>query len=182
MLQWTPAQTGEGREFKQGWLVISRTFSVTLMRTWLSGSAPSRLNQRSSTRPGSISTSLRGRVKDPRAWPQLWDSCTHTVLGSSDFYTYIPVTLMWWLSEDAKQRQTDFLSITGNKLWFEYFISKINGKKCVYQVLTTLLSIFTQIETAGFSILYVDYFKYGIIICGWNIKCPPILEVLTTVR
>lgn len=58
--------------------IRTNTFSMTLNRIWLSGSAPSRLSQRSSTMPGSSSTSLRGSVRDPRAWPQLWDSYLQT--------------------------------------------------------------------------------------------------------
>lgn len=51
-----------------------RTLSVTLIRIWLSGKTPSRLSQRSRTKPGSNRTVFRGRVKDPRDWPQLWDN------------------------------------------------------------------------------------------------------------
>lgn len=58
--------------------IRTNTFSMTFNRIWLSGSAPSRLIQRSSTMPGSSSTSLRGSVRDPRAWPQLWDSYLQT--------------------------------------------------------------------------------------------------------
>lgn len=55
---------------------------MTLNSIWLSGSAPSRLIQRSSTMPGSSNTSLRGSISDPRAWPQLWDSYVQTQILS----------------------------------------------------------------------------------------------------
>lgn len=57
---------------------VFRTLSVTLRSIWLSGRAPSKPSQRSSTKSGSASTSLRGRVKDPRDWPQLWESWVKT--------------------------------------------------------------------------------------------------------
>lgn len=53
------------------------TLSSALNRIWLSGMAPSRLNQRSSTRSFSFSSSLSGSTSEPRAWPQLWESYTH---------------------------------------------------------------------------------------------------------
>lgn len=53
------------------------TLSSALSRIWLSGMAPSRLNQRSSTRSFSFSSSLSGSTSEPRARPQLWESYTH---------------------------------------------------------------------------------------------------------
>lgn len=57
---------------------VCSTLSTTLNSIWLSGSAPSRLSQRSRTKSVSASTSFRGSVKEPRAWPQLWESYKET--------------------------------------------------------------------------------------------------------
>ncbi len=65
--------------FSTCWICVwFLTLSSALSRIWLSGIAPSRLSQRSSTRSFSSSSSLTGSTREPRAWPQLWESYKHT--------------------------------------------------------------------------------------------------------
>lgn len=88
------------------------TFSMTLNRIWLSGSAPSRLIQRSSTMPGSSSTSLRGSVRDPRAWPQLWDSYLQTQIIRLAFFIWLTKMLTQMLLMTFTVRVSSFGSRT----------------------------------------------------------------------